>query len=186
MVRRLKDREYGSELLDVLHSLEHSNGVYEYYSFEQDLEYRIRIPKAAHPWEGNKSDLLRYVELKEGTENWFSTEGVYEDYEDAIRETAIENMEIIKSFERSEDKASKKLINEMEELGATGIVTKVQHMKPRRGTKGDMKIVVEWLLAEGFEYGDLIDMKTYQRIHAELGFHPRKTDRLLGAAGWRA
>lgn len=69
--RWMKLEDLNNELLFLKHNPQ--AGVFEFFSFDTQRRYLVRLPKAALPYEGNKSDFMRYVERMDGKEGWYET-----------------------------------------------------------------------------------------------------------------
>lgn len=75
---------------------ESKKALFEFFSFDKGKVFQVRIPRTAHPYEGNRSDFLQYVRSVDPKREWFKTAPICKELEAAIINTAMEKHDVLK------------------------------------------------------------------------------------------
>ena len=114
--RKLRDKDRIKMLPDILHFLKHDpyNGVFEYYNFDKNRVYMVKLPTTAHPWEGNRGDFLWYVKKYDKECKWIPTNFIFDEVEEDIKDSTEEVKDYIKGRKDKPAKRLKEMITDDE------------------------------------------------------------------------
>jgi len=114
LLQRKKGDMEMSELNSILINLRHhaNTGLFEYYNFSMERVFRIPLPVTEHPYEGNNSDFIGYVEQHDPDREWFEIAPVLKELDALIVDAARDKAAYLKP---KKDKAAEELKRRMDD-----------------------------------------------------------------------